>query len=135
MFILIFSRGHWQRLSPSQISGTPWEGFEPAQNLSSGFVELSHVIVITTLPRFRIRLWLVRNGLVQLSPITYKCSQFIQIFRKEAYVLLSQISYNEKLIIQKETACIRFNYKSDLVAYLEPCQTSNMERFGKMVNG
>ena len=38
-FSLISNRGHCQRSSPSRISYTPWAGFEPAQNLSSGFVE------------------------------------------------------------------------------------------------
>ena len=36
------------RFSPSQISDTPRVGFEPAQNLNSGFVELSCAVVITT---------------------------------------------------------------------------------------
>ena len=38
-FGLISSRDHRQRSSPSRISDTPRAGFEPAQNLSSGFVE------------------------------------------------------------------------------------------------
>ena len=38
-FSLISSRDHCQRSSPSRISDTPQAGFEPAQNLSSGFVE------------------------------------------------------------------------------------------------
>ena len=38
-FSLISSRDHCQRSSPSRISDTPRAGFEPAQNLSSGFVE------------------------------------------------------------------------------------------------
>ena len=40
-FRLIFSRCHCQRSSPSRISHTLGAGFEPAQNLSSGFVEES----------------------------------------------------------------------------------------------
>ena len=39
IFVLIYSRDHCQRFSPSQISDTPWPGFEPAQKLSSGFIE------------------------------------------------------------------------------------------------
>ena len=50
-FSLISSRDHCQRSSPSRISDTPWAGFEPAQNLSSGLVEWSCVVVITTTPR------------------------------------------------------------------------------------
>ena len=36
---LISSRGHCQRFSPSQISDTSQTWFEPAQNLSTDFVE------------------------------------------------------------------------------------------------
>ena len=46
-----FSRDHCQRSSPSRISDTPRAGFEPAQNLSSGFGEWSCTVVITTTPR------------------------------------------------------------------------------------
>ena len=38
---LISSRDHCQRSSPCLISDKPGAGFEPAQNLSSGFVERS----------------------------------------------------------------------------------------------
>ena len=50
-FSLISSRDHCQRSSPSWISDTPRAGFEPAQNLSSGLVEWSCAVVITTTPR------------------------------------------------------------------------------------
>ena len=50
VFSLISSRDHCQRSSPSQISNTPQAGFEPAQNLSSGLVEWSCAVVITTTP-------------------------------------------------------------------------------------
>ena len=43
---LISSRDHCQRSSPSRISDTPRAGFEPAQSLSSGFVEWSCAVVI-----------------------------------------------------------------------------------------
>ena len=49
-FSLISSRDHCQRSSPSRISDTPGAGFEPAQNLSSGLVEWSCAVVITTAP-------------------------------------------------------------------------------------
>ena len=42
------SRDYCQRSSPSRISDTQWAGFEPAQNLSSDFVEWSFAVVITT---------------------------------------------------------------------------------------
>ena len=57
-FSLTSSRGHCQRSSPSQISDTPWAGFEPAQKLSSGLVEWSCAVVITTTPR-RHEWWLL----------------------------------------------------------------------------
>ena len=38
-FSLISSRDHCQRSSPSRIADKPRVGFEPAQNLSSGFVK------------------------------------------------------------------------------------------------
>ena len=41
------SQDHCQRSSSSQISNTPQAGFEPLQNLSSGFVERSCAVVIT----------------------------------------------------------------------------------------
>ena len=48
---LIFSRYHCQTFSPSQISDTPRAGFEPAQNLSSDFVEGSSDNCYITAPR------------------------------------------------------------------------------------
>ena len=48
---LISSRDHSQRSSPSRNSDTPRAGFEPPQNLSSGFAEWSWAAVITTTPR------------------------------------------------------------------------------------
>ena len=50
VFSLISSWDHCQRSSPSRISDTPQAGFEPAQNLSSGLVEWSCAVVITTTP-------------------------------------------------------------------------------------
>ena len=47
---LISSQEHCQRFSPSQISDTPRAGFEPAQNLSAGFIEGSCAVVITITP-------------------------------------------------------------------------------------
>ena len=50
VFSLISSRDHCHRSSPLQISDMPRAGFEPAQNLSSGSVEWSCAVVITTKP-------------------------------------------------------------------------------------
>ena len=51
VFSLISSRDHCQRSSPSWISDTPRAGFEPVQKLSSGLVEWSCAVVISTTPR------------------------------------------------------------------------------------
>ena len=53
-FSLISSREHCQRSSRSQTSDTPQARFEPAQNLSSGLVEWSCGVVITTTPPRRL---------------------------------------------------------------------------------
>ena len=50
-FTLNSSRDHCQRFSPSRISDRPRAVFEPALNLSSGLVECSCAVVITTTPR------------------------------------------------------------------------------------
>ena len=50
-FSPISSRDHCQRSSPLWISGTSQAGFQPAQNLSSGFVEWSCTVVVTTTPQ------------------------------------------------------------------------------------
>ena len=50
-FSLISSREHCQRSSPSRNSNTPRAGFEPVQNLSSGFVEWRCAVLITPIPR------------------------------------------------------------------------------------
>ena len=47
---LISSRDHCQGSSPSRTSDTSQAGFEPVQNLSSGFVESICTVVITTTP-------------------------------------------------------------------------------------
>ena len=47
-FSLISTRDHCQISSPSRITDTPRAGFEPAQNLSSGLVEWSCAVVITS---------------------------------------------------------------------------------------
>ena len=50
-FSLISSQDHCQRFSPSWISDTPRAEFEPEQNLSSGLVEWTCTVVITTAPQ------------------------------------------------------------------------------------
>ena len=50
-FSLILSWNHFRISSPSRISYTARAGFEPAKNLSSGFVEWTYAVVITTTPK------------------------------------------------------------------------------------
>ena len=50
-FSLISSREHCRRPLPSRIFNTPRAGFEPAQNLSSGLIEWSCAIMLTTTPQ------------------------------------------------------------------------------------
>ena len=54
-FSLISSQDHCQRSSPLWISDTPRAGFEPSWNLSSGLVEWSCAVLITTIPRCRFK--------------------------------------------------------------------------------
>ena len=60
-FSFISSRDHCQRFSPLQISNMLPAGFEPAQNLSSGFVEWSCAVVITTAPRHQTKMDFKQN--------------------------------------------------------------------------
>ena len=70
VFSLISSQDHCQRYSPSQISDMLQAAFEPAQNLSSGLVEWSYAVVITTTP------WGLEFCCLSLLPETYFCKQF-----------------------------------------------------------
>ena len=80
VFILISSQDHCQRSSPSRISNTPRGGFEPAQNLSSGFVEWSSAVVITTTPQHHIMLLFIHK---------YKCIYtYIYIYIKCIYIYI-----------------------------------------------
>ena len=60
-FSRVSSRYHCQRSPPSQIFDTPQAGFESAQNLSSGLVEWSCVVVITTILRCQIVLKSIKS--------------------------------------------------------------------------
>ena len=53
MMTMISSWDHCQRSLPSRISDTLWVGFEPVQNLSSGFDEWSCAVAITITPQRR----------------------------------------------------------------------------------
>ena len=55
-FSLISSQDHCQRYSPSRISNMQRAGSEPPQKLSSGLVEWSCAVVITTAPQRHVNL-------------------------------------------------------------------------------
>ena len=65
----ISSRDYCQRYSPSRSPDTPRAGFEPARNLSSGLVERSCSVVITTTLRRHINIKnkqkeMITNGII-----------------------------------------------------------------------
>ena len=72
-FSLISSRDHCQTSSPSRISNPPRARFEPAQNLSSGLVEWSCTVVITTTPRRQNRYTTVHHIFFGYSNIESLC--------------------------------------------------------------
>ena len=83
---LMSSWDHCQRSSPSRISDTPRARFEPVQNLSSGLVEWSCAVVITTTPRRHQQkksLW----GKIKLSNINLVLSSW-NFFYLQSYVYL-----------------------------------------------
>ena len=89
-FSLISSRDHCQRSSPSRISDMPWAGFEPAQNMSSGFAEWSCAVVITTTPHlllvFLLLLW--ASNCLQGSLL-----QFVFSYWKATYQNFSNVNH------------------------------------------
>ena len=95
-FSLIFSRDHCQRSSPSRIFDTPSAEFEPGQNLSSGVVDWSCAVVVTTIPVVSFQLLtfevarfsnLVYLGSVGLWVLWFPCHFFISVFA-HIYLLL-----------------------------------------------
>ena len=104
-FSLISSRDHCQRSSPSRISDTPWTGLEPAQNLSSGFVEWSYAVVITTTPRRHITttLWRHMKGLLWKGcfETSYQIYwRIINISSIQTWLLQESIHCNIRLLIK-----------------------------------
>ena len=59
---LMSSWDHCQRSSPLQIPDMPRGWFEPAQNLSSGFLESSYTELITTTPWRRVTGWTIKSA-------------------------------------------------------------------------
>ena len=111
-FSFISSRDHCQRSSPSWISDMPWAGFEPAQNLSSGLVEWSCVVVITTTPRCHWCDSLFRfdfigkkghNVFPNFFVISYKF--YIKVFKVRPFQFPKKANTNVALIIVSCFSC------------------------------
>ena len=102
-FILISSRDHCQRSSLSRISNTPRAGFVPAQNLSSGFLEWSCPVVITTTQRH----YTTSPRWDFVSPLYGAC---VEKERKESVIrLLNQrISSAYREMVESMWLCIRW---------------------------
>ena len=77
---LISYLDHCQRSSPSWISDTPWAGFEPVQNLSSGFDEWSRAVVITITPTPHVFNFITKETLTHL----FTC-EFCEIFKRSFF--------------------------------------------------
>ena len=105
-FSLVSSRHHCQRSSPSRISDMPRAGFEPAENVSSGFVELSCAVVITTTLRFQAfglmkmkkmsKIWFANNSLWKFwftinGPSKIQCFSFYLFDFSNFKLLLSKV--------------------------------------------
>ena len=75
VFSFTSSRDRSKRSWPSRISETRQVGFEPTQNLSSGFVEWSCAVIVTSTPR---RHWVcfcstLRENIQEQSWVTIWC--------------------------------------------------------------
>ena len=112
-FSLISSQDNCQRSSPSRISNTPWAGFEPAQNLHSGFLEWSCAVVITTRPqchKYISQIYLLEKGQNKAHqnyhwwPLRWFPLQHFFLWRIYSY--RTKISVNFVDVCSKTTLCI-----------------------------
>ena len=71
-FSLISSRDHCRRSSPSRISDTLQAGFEPVQNLSSGFVEWLYIWICWVF----VHLHKSKQNLIKQRPFSYLINHF-----------------------------------------------------------
>ena len=74
--LALFQLGHYQRFSSLQISDTPQVGFEPMQNLSSGFVEWRCAVMTTTTPWQSYKIGLVHTTLFRFFKIYSSMGSF-----------------------------------------------------------
>ena len=90
-FSLISNRDHCQISSPSRISDTPWEGFEPAQNLSSGLVEWGCAIVImATVNKLKYVLFLRKLQAIDLQNRTSSLVFFKNFIHTNTLILFEE---------------------------------------------
>ena len=75
---LMSSLDHCQRFSPSRISDTLRVGFEPAQNLCSGFDKWSCAVVITTTPQRHKNYLIFENDHFCIKNVTVKMLCYIK---------------------------------------------------------
>ena len=92
-FRLISSRDRCQRSSPSRISDTPRAGFEPVQDLSSGLLEWSRAVMITTTPRRQIWRLTFLLFLLVLKPVLPLYRKWISSSIKHPLSFLVQLQY------------------------------------------
>ena len=95
IIIIISSREHCQRHSPSRISDTPQAGFETAQNLISGSAEWSCAVVITTTP-------FLHHLFLPVSPSRHIFCPFEHIFRcsSRKLLILNILKYSNLIYLQ-----------------------------------
>ena len=79
-FSLFSSADHCQRSLPSRISDTPRAGFEPDENLSSGFLDWSCAVMITTTQRHH-KTIKVPRGVAPTLQEELSNKQFYEIFQ------------------------------------------------------
>ena len=86
--MVISSRDHCQRSSPSWISNTPRAEFEPAQKLSSGFAEWNCAVMITTTTQRHYILLMFYRFFFNNLCIVRICLNVLQFFMKLHYFFI-----------------------------------------------
>ena len=90
-FSLISSQDHCQRSSPSRIPDMQRAGFEPAQNLSSGLVELScAVVIMATVNKLKYVLFLRKLQAIDLQNRTSSLVFFKNFIHTNTLILFEE---------------------------------------------
>ena len=122
-FSLISSWSHCQRSSPSWISDALQAGFEPVQNLSSGFVEWRCVVVIAITPRRHYRHISTGRIWLDMSKWDMNMSECMITDR------VLSMSYRIHSVWHSTSYWVLI----ERLAYSEPYQRSRIERLGKII--